>query len=728
MAPSDKRFFRFGRFRLHPEGSLLRDDVPVPITPKTFQTLLFLVENHGRVVERDELIRRVWPDTVVEEGNLSFQVHQVRKALGGDGEEFIATVPRRGYRFVCPVTETAGEPEVPSQAQETAATNVIAGGGENAAQGTPPPIRRPSWAGSRLWVAALVGLVVIVAALRYFTRGVPASGSTAPAFAALTGAQGYELDPSFSPDGGRLAYVWQQQGQSSQVYVRPLDSPESRQLTVFPSGSVDLPRWSPDGKHIAFIRGSGSLVEIFAVDAAGGNPRFVAQPTGAGPIYGFDWSPDGQLFAFSRSSRAGAPSAVFLLRRDTGEQTQITNPEGVKPAYGDRDLAFSPDGRTLAFVRYEDFTADIYRVPTAGGELQRLTSDKTAVLGLDWTSDGRDIVFASRRAGTKGSLWRIAASGGKAALVTSSQLDVRSPVVARRGDRLAFAGFIGDHNIWQMPIDRPGGGEVASMPVIDWPGIDAGPDVSPDGAHVAFMSNRSGSVEIWYCTRAGDNCTQLTAFGGPHTGVPRWSPDGRWLAIASRPQGNDDVYLVNLRRDEPRRLTQEPSDDTVPSWSRSGQWVYFSSDRTGRFEIWKAPVNGQAPVQVTRNGGFASSESPDGRFLFYTKRNAPGLWQMPIDGGDETLILRDDPSALNWGYWSVSDRTIYFVKEHGRSRAQRSLEAFDLSTRQARSIAPLALPPGPGGPGLSLTPDGRHVLISLVQRTGSNIMLAENFF
>ncbi len=100
MAQSGKRVLRFGRFRLDPEeGALFLDNSVVSLTPKTFQTLLFLAENHGRIVEKDELIKRIWPDTVVEEGNLSFNVHQARKALGGHAEEFIATVPRRGYRL-----------------------------------------------------------------------------------------------------------------------------------------------------------------------------------------------------------------------------------------------------------------------------------------------------------------------------------------------------------------------------------------------------------------------------------------------------------------------------------------------------------------------------------------------------------------------------------------------------------------------------------------------------
>src|SRR5882724_10798504 len=104
--------YEFGRFSLDPaERLLFRDRELVPLTPKAFDILLALVENNGRVVEKDDLMKRVWPNTFVEEGNLTQNVSLLRKALGesASGAQFIETVPRRGYRFVFPVTETNGE-------------------------------------------------------------------------------------------------------------------------------------------------------------------------------------------------------------------------------------------------------------------------------------------------------------------------------------------------------------------------------------------------------------------------------------------------------------------------------------------------------------------------------------------------------------------------------------------------------------------------------------------
>ncbi len=102
-----KHFYTFGPFRLDPqERVLLRDGQPVPLAPKAVEILLLLVEKAGHLVDKDDLMKRVWPDTFVEEGNLTKNVFVLRRALGnGDaGQEYIETVPKRGYRFVARVT------------------------------------------------------------------------------------------------------------------------------------------------------------------------------------------------------------------------------------------------------------------------------------------------------------------------------------------------------------------------------------------------------------------------------------------------------------------------------------------------------------------------------------------------------------------------------------------------------------------------------------------------
>ena len=111
MGEQTSNFYEFGRFRLEAdERVLLRGEEFVPLTPKAFDILLALLENDGRIVRKDDLMKKVWPDTFVEEGNLTQNVSMLRKALGesANGPQFIETVARRGYRFVAPVSRGNG--------------------------------------------------------------------------------------------------------------------------------------------------------------------------------------------------------------------------------------------------------------------------------------------------------------------------------------------------------------------------------------------------------------------------------------------------------------------------------------------------------------------------------------------------------------------------------------------------------------------------------------------
>src|SRR5262245_1021353 len=112
MSLQTKHIYEFGPFRLDAaEHLLLRDGEAVPLTPKAVNLLLALVEGHGHLLEKEELLKKVWPDTFVEEANLASNISQLRKALGDgeNGQRYIETMPKRGYRFVARVNKVVDE-------------------------------------------------------------------------------------------------------------------------------------------------------------------------------------------------------------------------------------------------------------------------------------------------------------------------------------------------------------------------------------------------------------------------------------------------------------------------------------------------------------------------------------------------------------------------------------------------------------------------------------------
>ena len=194
-----KHFYSFAPFRLYvAERELFRGTELVALTPKALDTLLLLLNKRGHVVEKGELMGALWPDTFVEEANLLFQISQLRKALGKrpQGQPYIRTVARRGYRFDAPVTDSwEEEPQEPQLA--------VAGmqGQEAGVTGR----KRLAWilaAACVLFIGA--GLAVWLLLIR---PGASPPGDPLVAVP-LTSLPGMESWPSFSPDGNEVAFNW----------------------------------------------------------------------------------------------------------------------------------------------------------------------------------------------------------------------------------------------------------------------------------------------------------------------------------------------------------------------------------------------------------------------------------------------------------------------------------------------------------------------------------------
>ena len=335
------------------------------------------------------------------------------------------------------------------------------------------------------------------------------------------------------------------------------------------------------------------------------------------------------------------PAAIFQISSESGEKRRLTSPP--RWSWGDTNPAFSPDGRTLAFVRWSsNVVGDIYLQNINATTARRLTFDGVRVEGLTWTPDGRDIVFSSWRSGLA-TLWKVPVSGGEVEALAGVGGDAYSPAVSARGNLLAFTRSEENDNIWGILVTPAGRAGYPPRKLISGTSWQVDGEFSPDGKRIVFASYRSGNAEIWVADADGSNAAQLTSFGGPLTGTPRWSPDGRWIAFDSRPNGRSGVFVLGVEGGVPRRLTPPATDAFVPSWSRDGKWIYFCWNRGGDLDIWKMPADGGEAVQVTNTGGFEARESGDAKWLYFTKP-PPGLvggsakwgiWRMPVEGGAE---------------------------------------------------------------------------------------------
>lgn len=542
----------------------------------------------------------------------------------------------------------------------------------------------------------------------------------APRIVPFTSFLGNECCPSFSPDGNQIAYAWGgEKGENSDIYIKLIDAGSPLRLTSN-VGYDEAPAWSPDGRYLAFIRYLKGESGIFLVPALGGAERLLRPSKYNGEVFSWlSWSPDGKYLAFAKNTPTKVPLNLFLLSVDSLEERQLTFPTG---GFGDYSPAISPDGKTLAFIRMLNSgpTSEIYLIPITGGSPKRLTFDDCPISqGIAWTPDGSEIIYSSVQEG-KMHLLRIPVTGGTSNRIAAFENNVSHVAVSRQGNRLAYLQYKDDTNIWRFDASGKNRKAVPTK-LIASTLQEHSPQYSADGQRVVFTSNRSGNVEIWVCQSDGTNPVQITSLSNLTTGTPRWSPDGRRIAFDTVTDGQRDIYVIGTSGGKPRRITSESANDVRPSWSRDGKWIYFGSNRTGDWQVWKAPAEGGDAIQVTKQGGREAFESPDGKFVYYTKiTGISPLWRVPTMGGEESRVLDQIPQ----GYWGVLEQGIYYLNV---TAAKPALEFFSFATTHITQLAVIEKALPGGTPGFTVSPDGRWILLVQYDQSEGDIMLMENF-
>jgi serine/threonine protein kinase/WD40 repeat protein len=549
----------------------------------------------------------------------------------------------------------------------------------------------------------------------------------------LTSYPGSESWPSFSPDGTQLAFAWDGEKQDNgDIYVKQIGLEPPYRLTNDPAMDYS-PAWSPDGRLIAFLRDlSPGKTAIMLIPQRGGSERVLVEVNrvlGSGVWPCLSWTPDSKWLVAPTSATGQRGWALHLFSTETGEQRPLTNPPIEE--LGDTAPAVSPDGRSLIFSRVSlDYHVTLWLLRLGEGykplgKEEEIQTGQMTDASAAWLPDGSEFVFSSR-IGTSFGLSRIAVSKGAIPKrISLDASDASTPAISRHGNRLAFATGKYDLNIWR--IDLKGPGQKPSLPsrFIASTLQEMSPAYSPDGRKIAFMSQRSGTDEIWICDTDGSKAAQLTSFGGSAIDFPNWSPDSQNIAFTVWHKGvKDDLYVVSANGGVPRRMTTDPAEDTLPYWSHDGRWIYFSSARSGREEIWKMPSSGGEALQITRNSGFFPKESADGKFLYYMKGwpGAVSVWRASVAGDQEVKIL---DSVHGEGLWAVGKDGIYYFRTPDPDKGgQSDICFYEFATGQTRKVLTIKRHVNTY---IAVSPDGRTILYTQPDESGSVLMLVENF-
>lgn len=718
MSSPENELYEFGPYVIDARSRiLLKDGATVRLTPKAFDTLLVLVQHASQVVEKEQLLREVWPDIFVEEGSLAHNIHGLRKVFGDDTSEprYIETIPKRGYRFVAPVKVSRAESRPHSLAglerdavviEKHTFARVISDEFEGAdlpaalegeelavahaplnLSAAPPALPARAGANQRnkriIW-AAVVAVVLVASAAGVFVYRKRAPVTAPPpvsrarsTLVRLTNNSAMDHRPVWSPDGRTIAFSSNRDGKN-EIYVMDADGSNVRRLTSNLADDVN-PMWSPDGQKISFDSERDGNREIYVMDADGGNQIRLTKSNAVDSTSA--WSPDGSLIAFASNRDTGPPynpynMDIYVMNADGSNVKRIVD----DPEY-DVGPQWSPDGRKILFISGRNGNFDVYEMNADGTGQRNLTPDYDKADGAPvWSIDGQHIAF-SRRVDSKEQIFVMDSDGRNLKQVTDNSANNGLPGWSPDGTKLVFqTDQDGNWEIYVTSVD----GELAQL--TDDAAEDVTPAWSPDGNRIAFSSNRNGKQHIYVMNADGSTPVQITNSPAEDT-EPAWAPDGKQIAFTSLRDGNQEIYVMNADGSNARRLTNDPATDSTPKWSVDGR-ILFTSHRGGQSDIYVMDDAGGNVTRLTTIGASRGAWSPDGRKVAFVSRSSESIggaywlqvYVIDADGSNLRMITRS-PNSTFVPQWSADGKRIAFVIEYHGTRAnifEMSAEGGDL--------------------------------------------------
>lgn len=738
-----------GEWFVEPMRNRVRlEDEEVQVEPKVMEVLLCLAKRPGKTVTKDQFMDEVWRETIVTDDVLSRCISQLRKVFDDDPKDpsYIETIRKTGYRLVASVerpeeteaassdggssttTEDRGQVASPTQYLLHLVKDRVPEEVWNAVFGRLSPRTQG------LVLSGLVGIVLL--SMLVWVASVGSAGNEAPISAVpFTSFPGEEFDPVLSSAGHKVAFAWREPSSDHQnIYLMQQGADQPLQLSA-DSTTEWSPTWSPDDRFVAYVLNDNGTHRIAVVPSIGGQPSYpLSRPHR--DIQSIAWmpNPEQRTLVVSTQQRPHQALALYRFTPDADSLVSLTSP----PLWstGDMDPVASPDGSQIAFVRGTvRGVQDIFVVDASGGTPTQITEDSTEIDGISWSADGSDILYSAERDDVFG-LWRVSPDGGEPTLIRSASEGTRfsQPAVSAESNRLVYTQTSDQLDIWKLSRHNEYA-DYTPASLVSSTQKDLYPSISPSGEQIAFVSNRSGTPEIWLAQADGSASNQLTSLGGPRVMSIRWSPTGERLCFVTRRDGQSDLYLVSVSGGTPSRLTNSPAEDLVPRWAGNSRWVYFSSNRTGNWEAWRARASGDSTrvQQVTTGGAVAAQISRTDSTFYYVRPDTSGIWTITMNAS--RLPLDTHVASVNFpinivGQFNPGERRNWWVGENGlhfvHRQSNTALLAY-LNLGTGRILPVYEFYNWRPVQSIDVGPNGEWFAYTYAAQRESDIMLVENF-
>jgi tricorn protease len=433
------------------------------------------------------------------------------------------------------------------------------------------------------------------------------------------------------------------------------------------------PRFSPDGKWIAFSSDRAGNLDVYLIPIEGGAVKQLTHHSADDSVLG--WSPDSRKVLFASQRGEDFMGKLYNVPVDGGLAENAGPDMGVFASY-------APDGKKLALNRkaqsyWRKKYRGAYQSDVTVMDLESKTfKDLTDFDGMDswpmWASDGF-IYFVSDRenGGGRSNLWRVPEGGGDAERVTSFQAgDVRWPAISPDGKTIAFEH---DFTLWTLDL---AGKEAKRVPLeiaaetqeslTEYHDFNSEMDdyaVAPDGKRIVF----SVHGEVFTAPTDEGDLVQLTD-GPARDRDVEYSPDGKAIAYVSDQSGREEIYVIKADgTGESKKVTDLDALKASYAWSPDSKNLAFTSS-DGKLYTITAEGKDQKELLTSKYGNISRPVwSPDGKWIAYTRADesrSSDVYLIPVAGGEEKKATFDSASELNPRF-SSDGKTLYFVRTDG---------------------------------------------------------------
>ncbi len=637
-------------------NQLISDGNSQQIEPKLVEVLYFLYQHRNQVVTRQQLIDVVWKGQVVSDNAINRSISQVRKLISQSKTPCptIETIPRVGYRLQL-------EYQVDSNVNES--DNKIDTEAVKKCRTTAPFIKLPDKNSLKVILFLAFSLAIFA---RYFYQQINQSENVGHfSQASLTLSPGLEKLPKIAPSGEWLAYAETNPITGNEhLFAISLNSEQKVKLTDEPLYLIDL-AWSPDSKSIIYSswksthdrRCSVRLLKLdFTKNSHGFKPESNTElfECSERAAIRLAWNDLGNKIFLTNRPSYDRPYFVQSYSLESKRTEQVTLPPQSGNLRGDYYISGSLSGKYLAIVRYLGTNQGQLKIyNTRNKEFIATQMLNSVISALTWSTDEQLLILKNNNLylydyNNNQEKFFYAIGKNSGGLTADKKLELIAFTVSERDINLARYQR-SESDISTEPLELIGESSA----------IEAVPSYSNDQNQIAFLSNRSGSYQIWLANGQG-TVKQLSDSPASLTLSPlSWSPDDKQILF----QYDEEIFSIEVENGKINRVIDRQHLVANADWSFDGTSIFYSSEKSGEWQIWQFDQINQSHRQVTEFGGYSAKQDKNNN-LYVSRIHQDGLWKLDYDPASnhfsKAKLLLSDFSGTNWLSWQLNENNIYY--------------------------------------------------------------------